>query len=171
MGQQSVIAGHTPPAESRDRAVVPDPYSQHPQLPPVPGGEPAYRASPLPERGGQARTAREAGDAGVAAAERTREPRVGPGRLCVIGPVDDRGERTIDVTQHRRARRTTRRHTQTLGQRLYGEEGHPPSMPARVVPALAGVTIPLGPTATGKNRPDRRAAPTAECAPDYPLYG
>jgi hypothetical protein len=156
MAQRRVIAGHATPAESRDRALVPDPYSQHPQLPRVAGGgEPAYGALPLPERGGQARTARHAG---VAAAERTQEPRDGPRRLCVIGPADDWAERTVDVTEHRRPRRIPRQRTDTLGQRLYGEGGHSPSMPDRV-PALAGVTVPLGPTAADKHRRDERATP------------
>jgi hypothetical protein len=159
MAQRRVIAGHAAPAESRERALVPDPYSQHPELPRVAGGgEPAHGASPLPERGAQARTARHAGDAGVAAAERTQEPRNGPARLRVIGPVDDRAERTVDVTEHRRPRRISRQRTNTLGQRLYGKGGHTPSMPDRV-PALAGVTVPLGPTAASKHRRDGRATP------------
>ena len=38
MAQRRVIAGHATPAESRERALVPDPYSQQPQLPRVAGG-------------------------------------------------------------------------------------------------------------------------------------
>jgi hypothetical protein len=166
MAQRRVIAGH---AESRDRALVPDPYSQHPQLPRVAGGgEPAYGALPLPERGGQTRTAPHTGAAGIAAAEHT-QPRDGPGRLCVTGPVDDRAERTVDLTEHRRPRRIPCHRTDTLGQRPCREGRHSPSMPDRVVPALAGVTVPLSPAATGKHRRDGRATPTAQCAPDYPL--
>ena len=47
-----VLAGHPTPAEGRERAVVLDPYSQHPQLPRIAGGGgPAYGALPFLKRG------------------------------------------------------------------------------------------------------------------------
>src|SRR4051794_21801127 len=92
----------------------------------------ALRAYESPRLGGG--PTRYAGNAHVAPAELGQQPRDVLGNAGIAGPLDDRSQRPVDVTEHRRARRIPRQRMESLGELVVRDNGLHSICSSAVVP-------------------------------------